>query len=578
MQKEAVYHSPTYPFVYAVDEHTVHIRLRTKKQDVQAVTLLYGDQYEWCDGAWITSTIAMQKTGYNELFDYWFVTVQPPYGRLRYAFSLQSEESLYYMEKGFFIHAPTHDVSAFFCFPFVHTCDMFQAPSWTKDTVWYQIFPERFCDGDSTNNPVGTIAWESMPPTPTSFYGGDLDGIIEKLDYLYELGINGIYLTPIFNAHSNHKYDTIDYFTIDEAFGNKEILKKLVSHCHEKGIKVMLDAVFNHAGYFFDKWQDVLKNQEQSAYKDWFHIHSFPVRTGPVPTYATFAFEKTMPKLNTNHPEVKEYLLRVGRYWIEEANIDGWRLDVANEVSHQFWREFRLEMTKVKPSIFIVGEVWHNALPWLHGDQFHSVMNYPFTNICLAYFIHGTCSTEQFIFQLHELLFLYPTHVTDVLFNIVGSHDTPRILTLAKEHVAKVKLLLVFLFSYPGSPCIYYGDEIGMLGDNDPDNRRCMVWDEARQNKEIYTHIQTLIKLRKTFRNETTFQLLEKKDCLVYKKECNEEALFFILNNSASPQTVVLPYTKGTKITNMYTDEEMAYESSSISLVLEAYDFAILHM
>ena len=165
--------------------------------------------------------------------------------------------------------------------------------------------------------------------------------MINHLDHLTELGINGIYFTPIFKAKSNHKYDTIDYMEIDPQFGDKETFKKLVQECHERGIKVMLDAVFNHSGYYFEPFQDLLKNGESSRYKDWFHVRSYPITTEPLPTYDTFAFEASMPKLNTENPEVKEYLLEVGKYWVKEFDIDGWRLDVANEIDHQFLERFQ---------------------------------------------------------------------------------------------------------------------------------------------------------------------------------------------------------------------------------------------
>src|SRR5699024_5658775 len=205
-------------------------------------------------------------------------------------------------------------------------------------------------------------------------------GIIKHLDYLVDLGINGIYFTPIFKAHSNHKYDTIDYMEIDPQFGDKSTFKELVKACHEKGIRIMLDAVFNHSGYYFSQFQDVLEKGENSKYKNWFHIKDFPIQTDPVPNFDSFAFTSHMPKLNTEHPDVKQYLLDVATYWIKEFDIDGWRLDVANEVDHQFWREFRTAVKSVKQDVYILGEIWHDSMPWLQGDQFDAVMNYPFTN------------------------------------------------------------------------------------------------------------------------------------------------------------------------------------------------------
>ena len=209
---------------------------------------------------------------------------------------------------------------------------------------------------------------------------GTLKESLNILDYLEELGINGIYFTPIFHAYSNHKYDTIDYREIDPQFGTKETLKTLIEECHKRNIRVMLDAVFNHSGYYFLPFQDLLEKGEKSKYKDWFHPHSFPLKGGERPNYETFGFFESMPKLNTANPEVKKYLLEVSAYWIEEFDIDGWRLDVANEVDQPFWREFRKTVKNIKPDLYILGEIWHDSMPWLRGDQFDAVMNYPFTN------------------------------------------------------------------------------------------------------------------------------------------------------------------------------------------------------
>ncbi|EGL82787.1 alpha amylase catalytic region [Caldalkalibacillus thermarum TA2.A1] len=244
---------------------------------------------------------------------------------------------------------------------------------------------------------------ESYRQLIDNFFGGDLQGVIDHIDHLTELGVNAIYFTPIFEAYSNHKYDTIDYLQVDKHFGNNELLKTLVDVCHQNGIRVMLDAVFNHAGYYFPPFQDVLKHQEKSKYKDWFHLREFPIQTEPRPNYDTFAFTPFMPKFNTENPEVKEYLLNVAKYWIEEVGIDGWRLDVANEVDHAFWREFLKVVKQAKPDAYILGEIWHNALPWLQGDQFDAVMNYPVTNAALDFFCKGETDAEQFMSRIEAM-------------------------------------------------------------------------------------------------------------------------------------------------------------------------------
>ncbi|MGG0238689.1 alpha-glycosidase [Bacillus rhizoplanae] len=584
MIKEAIYHRPKDNYAYAYNEKTLHIRLRTKKNDVDVVSFIYGDPYEWQDGKWLTKKIPMKKSGSTDLFDYWFVSIEPKFKRLRYGFELKSStEAVVYTERGFFSEAPTDDVGYYFCFPFIHEKDIFTAPPWVKDTVWYQIFPERFANGDCTCNPANTLPWGSADPAATNFFGGDFVGIMNHLDYLVELGISGIYFTPIFTAQSNHKYDTIDYMEIDPQFGTKETFQKLVEACHQRGIKIMLDAVFNHSGYFFDKFQDVLEKGEHSSYKDWFHIHEFPIVTEPFPNYDTFAFTPYMPKLNTTHPDVKEYLLEVGRYWVREFHIDGWRLDVANEVDHSFWREFRGEVKAINPDVYILGEIWHDALPWLQGDQFDAVMSYPVTNALLSYFANETIRANDFMHQITESLHSYSMNVNEAAFHLLDSHDTPRILTTCKGNKEKVKLLYLFQLSFIGSPCIYYGDEIGMDGGMDPGCRKCMIWDEDKQDKELFQHIQTLILLRKQYKafgGHGSFQWIEannKHNYISYTKTYRKETILFVLNPTNNEITAPIPFRiGGKKIVNLYTKEEFSAETNSLLVTLPPYGFSIL--
>lgn len=584
MIREAIYHRPKNNFAYAYNENTVHIRLRTKKDDVKEVVLLHGDPYAWENGSWLFSKTAMKKSGSTALFDYWFISIEPKFRRLRYGFLLQNDtESLVYTERGFFSEPPAHDVAYYFCLPFLHKKDVFTAPTWVKDTVWYQIFPERFANGDAACNPKNTLPWASAEPTADNFFGGDFTGIIHHIDHLAELGINGIYFTPIFKAHSNHKYDTIDYMEVDPQFGTKEIFRKLVETCHKHGIKVMLDAVFNHSGYFFDKFQDVLKKGKASRYKDWFHIHKFPIVTEPVPNYDTFAFTPYMPKLNTANEEVKQYLLEVGRYWVREFNIDGWRLDVANEIDHNFWREFRNEVKKINEDVYILGEIWHDALPWLQGDQFDAVMSYPVTNALLSYFAYENISASEFKETITEALHSYAANVNEAAFHLLDSHDTPRILTICNGNKQKVKLLYVFQLSFIGSPCIYYGDEIGMDGGMDPECRKCMEWNKEKQDHDLFQHIKTLIALRKrhkAFGGHGSFQFIETSEdqnYIAYVKTYEKETIFIALNPTSAEISASVPVNAlGKKITNLYTDEEFSAEAPSLQVSLPGYGFSIL--
>ncbi|MFD2044895.1 glycoside hydrolase family 13 protein [Ornithinibacillus salinisoli] len=546
MLREAIYHRPKNNFAYAYDKDTLHIVLQTKKDDVESVSLIFGDPYDWKDEMWQTQILEMTKSGTTDLHDYWFSAVKPEFHRMRYGFQCSDKtETIYYTEGGIY-STPPMEIANYFCFPYLNKADVFTPPSWVKDTVWYQIFPERFSNGDRSNDPEGTLAWGSTDPSPTNHFGGDFQGVIDHLDHIVDLGIGGIYFTPIFKAHSNHKYDTIDYMEIDPQFGDKETFRRLVKECHNRGIRVMLDAVFNHSGYYFPAFQDVLENQEKSKYKEWFHLWNFPVKSEPRPNYDTFAFVGSMPKLNTENHEVREYLLNVARYWIEEFDIDGWRLDVANEVDHAFWREFRQVVKEAKPDAYILGEIWHDSMPWLQGDQFDAVMNYPFTNAAIEYFGKNEINAEDFASTITKVLHMYPKHVNEVAFNLLDSHDTPRILTLADNNFDRVKLLYLFQLSFIGTPCIYYGDEIGMAGGQDPGCRACMEWDEQYQDRQLFNFVKSLNKLRKNepvFGNKADFRIVKadnSKNYVIYEKFNAEKKLIFVLNNSSNTLQVDL--------------------------------------
>jgi cyclomaltodextrinase len=545
MLLEAVYHRPKLNWSYAYDRDTIHLRLRTKRNDVDQVFALTSDKYNFTE---TKRLLPMERFAWDERFDYWQVAVKPPFRRLQYAFMLQAgETSIWLSEKGF-SHAEPDAAYGLFEYPYLNVADLFEPPSWVKDAVFYQIFPERFANGDPANDPPGTEAWGGKP-RPDNFFGGDLKGVLERLDYLSELGITAIYFTPIFAAPTNHKHDTHDYMKVDPHFGDNELLKTLVRACHERGIRVLLDAVFNHCGRTFPPFVDVLEKGEASRYKDWFHVREFPldVKDG-IPTYDTFAFVPTMPKLNTEHPEVKEYLLNVARYWIEEVGIDGWRLDVANEVDHQFWREFRRVVKAAKPDAYILGEIWHDALMWLQGDQFDAVMNYPFTNAVLDFFCRRSIDAEQFSHRIGALMAQYPLQVHEAAFNLLGSHDTERILTVCNGDKRLVQMATAFQFTFPGVPCIYYGDEIGLDGGHDPDCRKCMVWDEAGQDRQMFTFFQRMIALRKKHSalRTGTFRFVKAEGSLVaYERRDEHERFVIAANVGGHPCSLELPLAEG---------------------------------
>lgn len=506
MELTAIYHRPESEYAYLYKRGQVHIRIRTKKEDIEKILLHYGDPFVFLENAY-EDTKEMVKVTSDALFDYWQVAVSVDFGRLQYLFELRDKEgqSILYGDKGFADNSPENLAleGNGFKLPYIHEIDGCQVPDWVSKTIWYQIFPERFANGNAELSPEGALDWDSaITPKSTDFFGGDLQGIIYHLDYLQELGITGLYLCPIFESPSNHKYNTTDYFEIDRHFGDKESFRQLVEQAHLRGMKVMLDAVFNHMGDQSAQWQDVLKHGEKSAYKDWFHIQEFPVTNDKLVNpkelpYHTFAFASYMPKLNTANPEVKDYLLSVATYWIEHFDIDAWRLDVANEVDHQFWRDFRKAVLAKKPDLYILGEVWHTSQPWLNGDEFHAVMNYPLSDSIKDYFLSRCKKTSQFIAEMNCQSMYYKQQISEVMFNLLDSHDTERILATAKGDIQLVKSALAFLFLQRGTPCIYYGTELELGGGMDPDCRRVMPWDRVSNDNDMLNFMKNLIQLRK---------------------------------------------------------------------------------
>ncbi|MBE9915859.1 alpha-glycosidase [Paenibacillus donghaensis] len=577
MLLEAVYHRPKLNWCYAYDGRTIHLRIRTKRDDVTAVSAMTGDKYMWDQSL---TYVPMYKLASDEMFDYWECEVVPPYRRLKYGFLLESGKEKYWMTEYDFMKQQPENPDRLFEYPFINPADVFETPAWVKDAVFYQIFPERFANGDPSIDPEGVLPWGGKPERD-NFFGGDLQGVIDHIDHLTKLGVNAIYFTPIFAATTNHKYDTEDYMRVDPQFGDIETLKKLVKICHDRGIRVVLDAVFNHSGRTFAPFVDLQKNKEKSRYKDWFYIRKYPITVEDgIPSYDTFAFEPLMPKLNTANPEVKEYLLKAAAYWIQEADIDGWRLDVANEVDHEFWREFRRVVKGIKPDAYILGEIWHESSPWLMGDQFDAVMNYPFTNAVLDFFVDGVGDASHFANAIGKQFSRYPRQANEVTFNLLDSHDTARLLTRCDENKDKMKLAAQFQFTYTGTPCIYYGDEIGMTGSNDPDCRKCMEWDEDKQDQELFSFYQELIALRLKYSALRTGNLKflsaeAGSNRLVYTREDEESKIIIFMNNDSKPRTLEVNVEES-RWENIRTGETVSAANGALNLKLPAYGCRML--
>jgi glycosidase len=457
------------------------------------------------------------------------------------------------------------------------------APAWVKDAIFYQIFPDRFAASKRVSKMgLKLEPWESAP-TPHGFKGGDLLGIVEHLDYLQDLGINAIYLNPITASASNHRYHTFDYFHIDPLLGGDAAFRELLDAAHARGIRIIPDGVFNHASRGFWQFHHVLENGDGSPYVDWFHFNpdrlnrqkhwgAYPTEheqrqlNSGVNSYDAIGYRAwwnlpALPKFNTNTPAVREFLWSAAEHWIR-FGADGWRLDVPAEIDDDsFWQEFRRRVRRANPEAYIVGEIWHESKRWLQGDQFDAVMNYLVRGAILGWLIgdkapaymHNVGEDGKYLHSLDAhafadrvdyLLGLYDPAVNFVQLNLLDSHDTARFLTTAKGDLSALKLGWLFLFTYVGTPCIYYGDEIGLDGDSGQECRKSFPWDQQVWNRELLTYVKTLTALRKSqpaLRGGTFHRLYADSSVYAFGRRLGNERVIVAMNASDATQNVTIP-------------------------------------
>jgi cyclomaltodextrinase / maltogenic alpha-amylase / neopullulanase len=463
-------------------------------------------------------------------------------------------------------------------------------PDWVKHAVFYQIFPDRFAkttrdlggtgadrtgSGDPSNvgkphRPAPAMqvpleAWDA-PPTTHGYKGGDLWGIAENLDHLVDLGITAIYFTPIFQSASNHRYHTHDYYQIDPLLGGNEAFDFLLTAAHDRGLKVLLDGVFNHASRGFFYFNDILENGEKSPWLDWFRVEGWPLSPydeSKSANYKAWWGLRALPTFNHDNPHVREYLLQVAEYWLARG-IDGWRLDVPGEVKTPgFWQEFRDRVKAVNPEAYIVGEIWDDATEWLDGTQFDGVMNYLFTGPTLAfvgghhiqmplvekpgYFPYPAIDAVMYANAMVELLDRYPWEIQLTQLNLLSSHDVARVLSVVGGDRASLTLATLLLMTFPGAPSVYYGDEVGLAGGLDPDCRRGFP-PQAQWDLSILDMHQQLIALRQQHEALRTgrYQVLATTGmALVFARH---------LDNDSPPTTRLVAVNAGETAVNLVVD------------------------
>jgi glycosidase len=559
MNKHAIFHITNVPYAYAKDKDTLTVRVRAARADLSSCKVYYKSRY---DRENPFEAKGMKLFAQTDLFDYFETDIQVEKNRYRYYFELadRAGSKIFLDERGLREKKLVKNEDTAFQYAYIGKADVYEECKWMQEAVVYQIFPDRFNNADKSNDPESTLEW-GQPVSTKSMFGGDLQGIIDKLDYLEDLGIDLIYLTPVFLSSSNHKYNTADYYKIDPQFGTVELAKELVEKCHEKGIKLVFDAVFNHSGSDFFAFQDLLDKQEASKYTDWFFPEKYPVSTEKINYYTFSNGIAAMPKLNTANPEVMEYLLKVGEYWVKEIGIDGWRLDVCDEVDHNFWRAFRKRIKSVNKDAVIIGEIMHEAGSFLEGEELDSIMNYPFKGAVVDFFAKKTIDEKQFDHIITANRTNYMESITRQLWNLFGSHDTKRFLTECDGALDRMKLAIAFQFSFIGVPYIYYGDEVGMSGGDDPLCRGCMVWDSEKQNRELVSFYKKLIAVRKenkvlVYGDYKPVYLDE--GVIVFERSKDKETMIIAINNNDEAKEILKSFAG--KVTDAITGEKLSLE------------------
>ncbi|HEY6058105.1 MAG TPA: glycoside hydrolase family 13 protein [Candidatus Limnocylindrales bacterium] len=464
-------------------------------------------------------------------------------------------------------------------------------PAWVRDAIFYEIFPDRFARSARVGAPGPFEDWDA-PPSRHGFKGGNLLGIAERLPYLADLGITALYLTPIFSSGANHRYHTYDYLTVDPILGGNAALRELVDAVHANDMRIVLDGVFNHTGRGFWAFHHIVENGAESPYRDWFHVDlerlsagrpllAYPEALPPGVSFdGRWAGEDrspgassirrlgyrawwdlpALPKLNTSNPAVREHLLGVAEHWVR-FGIDGWRLDVPTEIDDApFWQAFRRRCRAVNPECYLVGEIWHAAPEWLAGDRFDALMNYPLGQAILAYaagdrmdratldFHHEYRNLEPldgagFAGAVEQLDGIYGPALTDVQLNLIGSHDTPRFVTLAGGNVDALRLATLLQMTLPGAPCIYYGDEVGLEGGHDPDNRRAFPWAESRWDTGLLAFFRAVIRVRRStpaLRGGTFRRLVSRDGALAFLRSAAGSACLVGVNVDDAEHSLIV--------------------------------------
>lgn len=543
MDLSSVLHESKSNLAYANGENDYTFRLRSKAHDIKSVVFFYGDTAYPAPEVPI-SRLPMKRVFSGSIYDYFEVDVTTDIVRLVYGFEMRGEDGqkvFYYGER--FHERLSPERNDYFKFPYNRKDELPKIPQWLPQAVFYNIFPDSFVSSAKQKDKTASV----NGVTVSSHYGGGLKDVISKLGYIQELGCNAIYFNPFFLARAYHKYDTVDYLSIDPLIGDEKELSDLVNKAHKRGMHIIIDGVFNHCGSSFFAFSDVLKNQKKSLFKDWFYDLSFPVvyppKEGERPNYACFGYEKEMPKLNTSNPDVISYFLKVIDKWIGKFGIDGFRFDTSDEVDDGFWRLIHNRMRTLNPDSVLIGEIWQNPCHWLSFDMFDSAMNYDFRRAMLGYLKDekGSVWLDDYVAYL---LMRQPSYFAKGMLNLLSTHDVPRLFSLLSLDKGKMAIAFAFIFTFVGAVNIFYGDENGFTGTTEDEYRRPM---EFPKNPMFAPLISRLSSIRKDHQVliDGAFETIKKEgDLYVYARTDRKERLLVCLNPSKTGHSIA-EFTQG---------------------------------
>lgn len=590
MKEYYIKHSYNSQYINILSTNKIRILAKSLKSKIINMKIAYCDTYNYPLLDKI-NIFEMKKVGCGEEYDYWEANISIEYRRVRYSFIAEDCNSVAILGEKVFKKFNKFDFDdkfikeykwEFFTVPFVHYDQILELKQ-LENTIWYTVFIDRFFND---KRPLKDVNLKS----DFEYAGGNIRGIIRKLDYLKDFNVDYLYLMPIMEGLSNHKYDITNYKKIDCNFGSKADLKKLSDECHKKNIKLILDLPINHCSYKNNWFEDVVNNGKSSKYKDWFYVNDYELlsqlkdidlyekKINPLKLpYIMFSFVPYLPKLNLSNSELASELIDIIIYWTREFNIDGWRLDAANELPHSFIEILKKRLLDINKNIVLIGEIWGDARPWLSKYQLDTVTNYVLLKYIEEYFIDDKLSTKEFCEKTTDHIFKYDIENSKTMLNLLESQDTRRIINKANNRMNIIKNVYVFLFMFYGNPVIFYGGEVGLRGAMRPLNRENMKWEKNEDSLDVL--IKKLAKLRKEYSNFfidgvfSYINCIENNKVLSYQFSINLSKLVVFINNTSDLLNINMKnYFKDNKIKDIFNGGKLTSENI---LELDKYDFKI---